>query len=299
MPRRLDFSPDSLLPYIFETLHIVFIFVFAWVASRLARRVIRSLEAYSIRMMLRKNDVPDFEIRKRVETISAVGRGALSLLIWSIAVMMALYEMHFDVRPLIAGAGIVGVALGFGAQNLVKDILSGFFLLVENQIRINDVAVVNGQSGLVEEINLRTTVLRSEDGAVHIFPNGSINKISNLTRDFSYAVLSVTIAYREDADRVIEAIRGIVTELRAQEPFGQMIVADVDMYGVDALADSGFVIKFRVRTLPMKQWTVAREMNARIKKRFAEAGIDMPFPTRTIELGSETLAGLRDAQRRA
>src|SRR5579884_559 len=293
MPRRPDLSPEALLPYLFEILHIVFIFLFAWVAARLARRLIRGLEAYSIRMMLRKNDVPDFEIRKRVQTISTVASRSLSFLIWFLAIIMALYEMHFDVRPLIAGAGIIGVALGFGAQSLVKDILSGFFLLVENQIRINDVAVINGQGGLVEEINLRTTVLRSEDGAVHIFPNGSINKLSNLTRDFSYAVFNLTIDYREDSDRVVEAIRQIVTELRAQQPFDQMIIADLDMLGVDALADSGFVLKFRLRTQPMKQWMVSREMNARIKKRFAEAGIDMPFPTQAVEFGPQTLSALR------
>src|SRR5579884_1531335 len=192
--------PPELLPYAFELVHIVVIFLFAWIASRLARRLIRLLESYSLRMMMRRNDAPDFEIRKRIETVSTVASRSFSFLIWFLALIMALYEMHFDVRPLIAGAGVIGVALGFGAQALIKDVLSGFFLLIENQIRINDVAIINGQSGLVEEINLRTTVLRGEDGAVHIFPNGSITKLSNLTRDFSYAVLSVTVAYSEDTD---------------------------------------------------------------------------------------------------
>jgi small-conductance mechanosensitive channel len=295
MTRRLDFSPEALLPYLFNALHIVFIFVLAWVATRLARRVIRGLDAYSIRMMLRRNDVPDFEIRKRVQTISTVGARTLSVLIWSMALIMALYEMHFDVRPLIAGAGIIGVALGFGAQSLIRDILSGFFLLVENQIRINDVAVINGQGGLVEEINLRTTVLRSEDGAVHIFPNGSITTLANLTRDFSFAVFNVKVDYREDSDRVIEEIRRIGAEVRAEEGFQQVILADLDMLGVDSLADSGYVIKFRFRTQPMKQWMVAREMNARIRRRFNEAGIEMPFPAHLIEIGPETLAAVRAA----
>ena len=293
MPRHVELSLDFFLPYIIDAVRIVLILVFAWIATRLSKRIIRTLDAYCIRMLMRANDVPDFEVRKRVATISSVSGRTLAFLIWALALIMVLYEMHFDVRPLIAGAGILGVALGFGAQNLVKDILGGFFLLMENQIRINDVAVINGQGGLVEEINLRTTVLRGENGAVHIFPNGSITQLSNLTRDFSFAVFNITVGYDQDTDRVIEEIRKLTAELRATEPFDKMIAADVDMMGVDALADSGVTIKFRLRTLPMQQWTVAREMNARVKKRFADAGIDMPFPTRTIELGRDTIAALR------
>lgn len=295
MPRHVELTLDFFLPYIIDALHILLILVFAWVAIRLSRRLIRTLESYSIRMLMRANDVPDFEVRKRVNTLSSVFGRTLAVLVWALAIIMALYEMNFDVRPLIAGAGIVGVALGFGAQSLVKDILSGFFLLLENQIRINDVAVINGQGGLVEEINLRTTVLRGENGAVHVFPNGSITQLSNLTRDFSWAVFSITVGYEEDSDRVIDEIRRLTAELRTADPFDKIIVGDLDMMGVDALADSGMVIKFRVRTLPMKQWMVSREMNARLKKRFAEAGIDMPFPTRTIELGSGTINALRAA----
>ena len=297
MPRHVEFSLDFFLPYIFAALRILLILLFAWIATRLARRLIRGLDTYSVRMLMRANDVPDSEVRKRVQTLSTVSGTTLTAVIWALALIMVLYEMNFDVRPLIAGAGVLGVALGFGAQNLVKDILSGFFLLMENQIRINDVAVINGRGGLVEEINLRTTVLRSENGAVHVFPNGSITQLSNLTRDFSYAVFNITVGYEEDTDRVIGEIRGIAAGMRADDPFDKMIVADIDMMGVDALAESGVTIKFRLRTLPMKQWTVAREMNARVKKRFAEAGIDMPFPTRTIELAAETVTALQGTPR--
>jgi small-conductance mechanosensitive channel len=297
MPRHVELSLDFFLPYIFAALRILLILLFAWIASRLARRLIRALESYSVRMLMRANDVPDYEVRKRVQTLSTVSGRTFSAIIWALALIMVLYEMNFDVRPLIAGAGVLGVALGFGAQSLVKDILSGFFLLMENQIRINDVAVINGQGGLVEEINLRTTVLRSENGAVHVFPNGSITQLSNLTRDFSYAVFNITVGYEEDTDRVIGEIRSIADGMRAADPFDKMIVADIDMLGVDALAESGVTIKFRLRTLPMKQWMVAREMNARVKKRFAEADIHMPFPTRTIELGAQTVAALQGAPR--
>jgi len=297
MPRHVELSLDFFLPYIFAALRILLILLFAWIATRLARRLIRGLESYSVRMLMRANDVPDYEVRKRVQTLSTVSGRTFGAIIWALSLIMVLYEMNFDVRPLIAGAGVLGVALGFGAQNLVKDILSGFFLLMENQIRINDVAVINGQGGLVEEINLRTTVLRSENGAVHVFPNGSITQLSNLTRDFSYAVFNITVGYEEDTDRVIAEIRSIAAAIRADDPFDKMIVGDIDMMGVDALAESGVTIKFRLRTLPMKQWMVAREMNARVKKRFADAGIDMPFPTRTIQLGAQTVAALQGAPR--
>lgn len=294
MARHFEFPTEALLPYVFGAVHVLFILLFAWIATRLSRRLIRAIETYSLRMMVRKNDVPEFEIRKRVETISTVSSRTLGGLIWSVAIIMVLNELKFDVRPLIAGAGILGVALGFGAQNLVKDILGGFFLLIENQIRINDVAVINDQAGLVEEINLRTTVLRGEDGAVHIFPNGSINKLSNLTRDFSYAVLNVKVGYGEDTTRVAETIAQIVAELRASEPFDKFILADLDMMGVDALAADGVVIKFRLRTAPMKQAAVARELNARIKRRFAEAGIALAYPSRTtVEFTPDTAAALR------
>ena len=189
------------------------------------------------------------------------------------------------------------MAVGFGAQSLIKDVLNGMFLLIENQLRINDVAVINGTSGLVEEINLRTTVLRGEDGAVHIFPNGSIQKLSNLTRDFSYAVFNVTVEYSQDLDRVMKVVSELGAELRAEEPWARTILDPLEMWGVDSLADSGAVIKFRLRTAPMKQWSIAREMNRRLKRRFEETGIDLAFPSHTVYLAPETATGLREELR--
>jgi len=220
-------------------------------------------------------------------------RKALFVLIWTIAALMILKEMNFDVRPLLAGAGVAGVAIGFGAQSIIKDVLGGLFLMMENQIRVNDVAVINGKGGLVEEINLRTTVLRGEDGAVHIFPNGSIQSLSNLTREYSYSVISVSVAYKEDTDHVISVLREIAQGLSEEEPYKSAILAPFEIMGVDQLADFAVVIKARFKTLPIQQWLVGREMNRRIKKRFEEANIDMPFPTRTIQLVPE-IAGVRN-----
>ncbi len=286
MPRHVEFTIDYFMPYLVNCARIVALLIFAWVGSYLAKRGIRGLRAWAIRRMLTGGSITDLEVQKRVQTISQVVGTTLSIVIWTLAFTMALREMNFNIGPLLAGAGVAGVALGLGAQGLIKDVLSGMFLLIENQIRINDVVVINGTGGLVEEINLRTTVLRGENGAVHIFPNGSITALANLTREFSYAVFNVTVGYSEDLDRVMAVITELGEQMRQEDAWKDVILQPLEMMGVDALAESGVVIKFRFRTVPMKQWSVAREMNRRIKGRFEQARIDMPYPTRTIELAS-------------
>jgi small conductance mechanosensitive channel len=202
--------------------------------------------------------------------------------------------MNFDVRPLLAGAGVVGVAIGLGAQNIIKDVLGGLFLMMENQVRINDIAVINGKGGLVEEINLRTTVLRAEDGAVHIFPNGGIQSLANLTREYSYYVFSISVGYKEDPARVAEVLKELGEQLMGDDPYHSAILAPIEIMGVDKLGDFAVVIKARFKTLPSQQWLVGREMNARILKRFGEARIEMPFPTQTIQLAPDTWIPQRD-----
>jgi small conductance mechanosensitive channel len=197
---------------------------------------------------------------------------------------MILKEMSFDVRPLLAGAGVAGVAIGFGAQNIIKDVLGGIFLMMENQIRVNDIAVINGKSGLVEEINLRTTVLRGEDGAVHIFPNGTIQGLTNLTREYSFYVFNLSVSYAEDTDRVVSVLAGIAGELSQEEPYRSAVLAPLEVLGVDKLADSGAVIKARFKTVPNQQWMVGREMNRRIIKRFEEAKIEMPSAAPAVKV---------------
>jgi small conductance mechanosensitive channel len=197
---------------------------------------------------------------------------------------MILKEMNFDVRPLLAGAGIAGVALGFGAQSIVKDVLAGLSMMLDNQVRVNDIAVINGKGGLVEEINLRTTVLRGEDGAVHIFANGNIQTLSNLTREFSFYVFNISVSYHGDTDTAVAALQQIGAALASEEPYQSAILAPLEIWGVDKLSDSGVIIKARFKTLPGKQWLVGREMNRRIKKHFQESEIEIPFPTQTLYL---------------
>lgn len=295
MPTRNEMlSLDYYLPMLFNVVRIGLILLFAYIGTLVVGRLLRGLRTYTIRMMLKAGGESEYELEKRVQTIVSVVRKATFVLIWAIAWIMILKEMNFDIRPLLAGAGVIGVAIGFGAQNIVKDVLSGLFLLIENQIRVNDVAIVNGKGGLVEEINLRTTVLRAEDGAVHIFPNGAIQSISNLTREYSYSFFSVSVAYKEDPDRVIAVLKEIAGQLQLEEPYQSAILAPLDVLGVDQLGDFAVLIKARLKTMPGKQWLVGREMNRRIKQRFEEAQIEMPFPTQTIQLVPEISQELRN-----
>jgi len=259
--------------FVTNAVPVALLLILAFVATLLTRRIIRALRKYAVKMMLQTGGVTDYEREKRAHTIALVVGRTLSFLIWTAAILMVLEEMQFDVRPLLAGAGIAGVAIGFGAQSIVKDVIGGVFLLMENQIRINDVAVINSKSGVVEEINLRTTVLRGDDGAVHIFPNGGITSLSNLTRGYSFAVFSISVSYREDTDRVVELLKQIGEQLTQDESYRPLVLAPLEVLGVDALSESGVVIKARLKTIPSKQWIVAREMNRRIKKRFEEGGI--------------------------
>src|SRR5271154_3276224 len=277
---------DYYEPFFGNGIRIAVIVALAYLATALVGRLVRAVQKYAVRMMERAGGGPNFqfELEKRARTITRVVRGSLAALIWALALIMVLKEMKFDIEPLLAGAGVVGVAVGFGAQNIIKDVLNGLFMLMENQLRISDVAVINGKSGLVEEINLRTTILRGEDGAAHIFPNGGILSLSNLTREFSYYVFCTSVGYRENTDHVIEVLKTTSNELMAEEPYKFAILAPLEVFGVDQLGDAAVVIKSRLKTLPMQQWTVGREMNRRIKIKFEQADIQMPFPSQTIQL---------------
>ena len=279
---------DYYLPMLFNLARIALIVLFAFICTRAMGRLFHGLRNYIVKMMLKAGSGNEYEIEKRVQTVSGVTRKALFLMVWSIALIMILKEMNFDVRPLLAGAGVIGVAVGFGAQSVIKDILSGLFLLMENQIRVNDVAVINGKSGLVEEINLRTTVLRGEDGAVHIFANGAIQSLSNLTREYSFYVFNLSLDYKENTDHAAEVLQEIANQLQSEEPYHSAILAPLEVMGVDQLGDFAVMIKARFKTLPGQQWLIGREMNRRIKQRFEEAQIEMPFPTRTVHIVHDT-----------
>jgi len=295
MPTRIQLlNVDYYLPMVFNAVRIGLILVFAYICTRAVGRVLITLRNYTVRMMLKSGGSTEFELEKRAATIGGFARTTMFALIWAIALLMVLKEMNFDVRPLLAGAGVVGVAIGLGAQNIIKDVLGGLFLMMENQVRINDIAVINGKGGLVEEINLRTTVLRAEDGAVHIFPNGGIQSLANLTREYSYYVFSISVGYKEDPARVAEVLKELGEQLMGDDPYHSAILTPLEIMGVDKLGDFAVVIKARFKTLPSQQWLVGRAMNARILQRFGAARIEMPFPTQTIQLAPDTWIPQRD-----
>ncbi len=200
---------------------------------------------------------------------------------------MILREFRIDIAPVLTGAGIVGLAVGFGAQTLVRDIISGFFLILEDQVRVGDVAAINGTGGLVEELNLRTIVLRDVEGAVHVFPNGSITTLANRSKDFSYYVIDLPISYREDPDRIAALLRQIGAEMQGDSKFGPFILEAIDVLGVDAFGMWSLHLKVRIKTVPLKQWEVGRELRKRIKKAFDEHGIELTFPERVVSVRNE------------
>jgi small conductance mechanosensitive channel len=229
----------------------------------------------------------DIETKKRAETLSGVIRWVLRVAILIIAGMMILDKLGVQIGPIIAAAGIVGLAVGFGAQNLVQDVISGFFILLEDQVRVGDVVNLDGRGGLVERVTLRMTVLRDLAGVVHFVRNGQITVISNLTKDFSFYVFDIGVAYRENTDDVIKVVRAVDEEIRKDPEFQDDILAPMDIFGVDKFDSSAVIIKARIKTKPIQQWRIGREYNRRIKLRFDEVGIEIPFPHVTIYPGKD------------
>lgn len=266
-------------------LRIPFIFLFAFLITHLAYFLINKFAIQTRARMVAAATVSPLEVEKRISTLANIFKRGVAVAVAVFAGIMILSELGFDIKPILAGAGIVGLAVGFGAQNLVRDIISGLFYTFENRIRVGDVAIINGTGGLVEQVNLRTTVLRGLDGTIHVFPNGAINTLSNMTYEFSYYLFDVGVAYKEDTDRVISVLKEVGDQIMQEEEYRTAILAPLEILGVDKFGDSAVVIKARIKTLPIKQWLVGREMNRRIKKRFDELGIEIPFPHRSFYFG--------------
>ncbi len=262
-----------------SAIHIAIILAGAWLLKLFANKGIRSFRIY---MTERKANAHE---RQRLETLGRVFRYVANVLITALAGMLVFTELGISIAPILATAGVLGLAIGFGAQSLVKDYFSGLFLLLEDQIRHGDVIEAGGKAGLVEEVTLRYVRLRSYDGNVHYVPNGQIDTVTNMTRDFSFSVIDVGVAYREDIDEVIAIIREVGAALRADEKFRNVILGDADIAGVDNWADSAVVIRLRFKVVPIEQWGVRREFLRRLKIAFDARGIEIPFPHLTVYAG--------------
>ncbi|MEN6475424.1 MAG: mechanosensitive ion channel family protein [Syntrophaceae bacterium] len=260
-------------------LRVVFLLGMTFVALKFARWFSSRIFKFTGRGRL------DDEMQKRADTLISVIRYILDVTIIVVFSIMILGEFGVKIGPILAAAGVVGLAVGFGSQQLVQDVISGFFILLEDQVRVGDVVEIAGKSGLVEKVNLRLTVLRDLAGNVHFVRNGKIDFVTNMTKEYSRYVFDIGVAYREDVDTVMQVLAQIDVELREDEAFKEDILAPLEILGLDRFADSAVIIKARTTTKPIQQWRVAREFNRRLKKRFDELGIEIPFPHVTIYPG--------------
>jgi small conductance mechanosensitive channel len=218
----------------------------------------------------------------RLRTLLPLLRSTIMITIAIIAGLMILGEVGINIAPLLAGAGIIGVAIGFGSQKLVQDLITGIFLLLENAMQVGDVVSVGGLGGVVESLSVRTIRLRSEDGSIYIIPFSSVTTVTNMTRDYSRAVIVASVAYKDDYDKVVAVLREIVQEMRAEDAWKTIILDDLEVWGLDHFGDSAVNIKCRIMCTPFGRWSVLREFNRRMKTRFDEHGIEIPFPHRKL-----------------
>jgi small conductance mechanosensitive channel len=262
-------------------LRVAFIVIGAFVLMRIFRFLIAKIQRFF------EDDDPTTrsEREKRAETLTRTLGHFATIVVWFFAGMMILKELGVDIGPVLAGAGIAGLAVGFGAQSLVKDFLSGIFIIIENEFRVGDVVRIADTAGLVEKITLRTTTLRDLEGKVHIIPNGQIEVVTNMTKEWSRFLIDVGVAYKEDVDYVMDVLGEVGEGMEKDEDYGPLILEPLQILGVDSFGDSSVNIRVMFTTQPLQQWTVGREFRRRIKKAFDEKGIEIPFPHRTVYLG--------------
>ncbi len=252
-------------------LRIALVITLAWLVIRIVGHSTRRLEA----QLTRGAGALSTDRLRRAQTLGALLRNVAVTLVSLVTLLMVLRELHVDIVPMLTGAGIAGVALGFGAQWLVRDVIAGFFLILEDQVRVGDSVVINGQGGGVEAINLRTIVLRDVEGAVHIFQNGAITTLANRTRDYAYYLIDVTVNFRQDTDKVVDVLRATAATLQQEDLLGSFILEPLEVLGVDSFKDGQVTVRSRIKTQPQKQWEVGRELRRRLRFALQEAGIDI------------------------
>lgn len=260
-------------------LKILLILVGAWMVHRFIHRILEAL----IRRLIVPGRFPSPEAERKTEdTLIRVFHGAIVVVLWALAGMMVLSEVGVDISPLIAGAGIAGLAFGFGGQYLIRDIISGLFIILENQYRVGDVVCIGDRCGLVEDLTLRMTILRDIEGTVHYIPNGEIKMASNLGKDFARVKLEVGIAYDSDLEQVIQVVNQVGEELAQDAEWKDKIIKAPSFNRVEDFADSAIIIRILGETKPLEQWAVKGELRKRLKIAFDKAGIEIPFPQRVI-----------------
>ena len=275
-----EFDPQAI---IFKCLTLLAIVVVSYVILRIFERTLRRTGDLIIESK-RKSHQPAQAARAQtvLGMIGQVGR----VLITAVAMIVLLAELGVDVAPILAGAGVVGLAVGFGAQSLVKDFFSGLCLILENQVTIGDWATINGKSGFVEVLNFRITVLRDVDGTIHVFPNGSINELSNSTHSGSAVVLDIPVTYREDCEAATQTFRGVAKSMKSTEDWKDKFVEEFEVLGLHDFSDRGMVIRCRIKTVPGVQWAAGREFRSRLYETWKKQGVKVPVTSRTLTISS-------------
>jgi small-conductance mechanosensitive channel len=252
--------------------NILVIVIGGWIVIRAANLAMEHL----LHKLVRRREHADLEWQRRAATLTGILTSVMTASIGFVAMLMLLRELSIDVMPLLTGAGIAGLAIGFGAQNVVRDVISGFFLILEDQVRVGDAARINGISGLLEQINLRTIVLRDGEGAVQVFPNGTVTALANLSKQFAYAIVELRVAYKENFDRVMGTIRETGAAMEQEPAWRPLLLAPVEILGVESLADGMATIRVRFKTVPLNNGKVANELRRRLMSTFVGRGI-MPY----------------------
>jgi len=258
-------------------IRIALLIVLAYVLMKLLRAGLDRLEIFLIHATEKTKPIPG-ATAKRIKTLTGVLWTIGCGLLWFVVVLVIFSQIGLNIGPILAGAGVAGLAVGFGAQHLVRDLVSGFFLLLENQIRVGDIAVVNGTGGMVEAITFRTVVLRDQAGLVHVFPNGSINTLANATKDWSASVIDVTLSYRTDTDRVMEIMRQVGEAMKQDPEYGSVMLEPIEIFGVENFTDTTVTIKARLKTQPSMQYRVGREFRRRLKYALQRADSELAAP---------------------
>jgi small conductance mechanosensitive channel len=253
-------------------INVLIIVIGGFIVIRAANVAIEHLQF----KLARHHAATDLEWQRRATTLGGILTSLVTVTVGFVVVLMLLRELSIDVVPILTGAGIAGLAIGFGAQNLVRDVISGFFLILEDQVRIGDLARINGVQGTVEQINLRTIVLRDGEGAVQVFPNGTITALANLSKQFANAIVDVKVAYNENIDRVLGTMREVGASMEKDPAWGVLVLAPLDISGVESLEGGVATIRAKFKTLPFNQGRVANELRRRLMGTFVARGI-RPF----------------------
>lgn len=270
-----------LYDFTYILISLVVVIVLIWLLNAISH----NLE----KVILKRSDaLHDKEAQKRVKTLMSIGRGIMRLILWAIFALILLKRIGIEIGPIIASAGIAGIAIGFGAQELIRDFLAGFFVLLDNQIRTDDIVVINGTTGVVEKIELRTIRLRDHSGVVHIFQHGKINTLSNMTKEWSALVFEIGVAYKEDVDTVIAIMKSVGEDLEKDSRFSGNILEPISILGVEQFANSSIQLKVRIKTQTGEQWQTRREYMRRLKYAFDKKGIEIPFPHTTLYWGEKS-----------